>query len=116
MIAPTVTRPALRLSVGGRLDLPEALRIRAALLGAGRGDRVELDLSGTRALDGDAALLLESDLARLERAGARVALQRIPRRLHVQLHVHPILRFAREVDDLFTDPDLDWPGFRPSQR
>lgn len=116
MIAPTLEREALRLTIGDRLDLPEALRIRDALDGTGRGDRVELDMSGTRALDGDATLLLESDLARLERSGARVALQRIPRRLHVQLHVHPILRFAREVDDLFTDPDLDWPGFRPSQR
>jgi hypothetical protein len=116
MIAPTLGREPLRLEVGGRLDLPEALRIREALHAAGRGDRVELDMAGTRALDGDAALLLESDLARLDRSGARVALQRVPRRLHVQLHVHPILRFAREVDDLFTDPDLDWPGFRPSQR
>ncbi len=116
MIAPTVARDALRVSIGGRLDLPEALRIREALNGTARGERVELDMSGTRALDGDAALLLESDLARLERAGARVSLQRIPRRLHVQLYVHPILRFAREADDLFTDPDLDWPGFRHSQR
>lgn len=116
MIAPTATREIVKLTVGTRLDLSEALRIRDSLAGAGRGDRVELDFAGTHALDGDAAVLLEADLSRLERAEARVALHRISRRLHVQLHVHPILRFACGIDDLFTDPDLDWPGFRHSER
>lgn len=115
MIAPTTGQP-LRFAIGGRLDLREALRLRESLRSAGRGDRVDLDLAGTRTLDGDAAVILEADLARLEGAGARVSLHRLPRRLHVQLHLHPILRFARDADDLFTDPDLDWPGFRHSLR
>jgi ABC-type transporter Mla MlaB component len=115
MIATTRSQPGeLRIAVAERLDLEEVRRFRRAVSVAERPDRLEIDMQGVRAADGGAVLLLESDLTRLQRAGTRVSMFRVPRRLQVQLHLHPILRFADDVDDLFTDPDLEWPGFRPS--
>lgn len=105
----------IRLQFGDLLDLVEVRRFRE-LLGTGRPADVQLDFSRVRSADGAAIRLLEMDLGRLDATGCPVSLHRLPRRLQVQLHLHPILRFARDVDDLFTDPDLEWPGFRPSER
>ena len=105
----------IRLQFGDLLDLVEVRRFRD-LLGADVPTDVQLDLSRVRSADGAAIRLLEMDLSRLNAAGCPVSLHRVPSRLQVQLHLHPILRFARDVDDLFTDPDLEWPGFRPSER
>jgi ABC-type transporter Mla MlaB component len=107
---------AVRLRLEGRLDIREATRLRALLSSDPAPKRVEIDMEALRAADGDAVLLLETALSRLGGRGTRVTLHRVPVRLHVLLHHHPILRFARDVDDLFTDPDLDWPGFRHSAR
>jgi hypothetical protein len=108
-------RARIRLQFGDLLDLVELRRFRD-LLGTELPTDVQLDLSRVRSADGAAIRLLEMDLGRLDAEGCTVSLHRLPRRLQVQLHLHPILRFARDVDDLFTDPDLEWPGFRPSER
>jgi anti-anti-sigma regulatory factor len=111
-----VDRDQVRLQLGELLDLAEVRRFRDTLTADQAPQSVQLDLSRVRSADGAAILLLEADLSRLEEAGSRVSLQRLPRRLQVQLHLHPILRFASDVDELFTDPDLEWPGFRHSER
>lgn len=110
---PTV--PPVILRVGERLDMAELRRLRGTLSGGEGPASVELDFSPTRAADGDAVLLLEGDISRLASAGTQVKLRGLSPRLHVQLYLHPILRFAVDADDLFTDPDLDWPGFRASR-
>lgn len=110
-------REPVRLQLGELLDLQELRLFRARLVAADVAPAsVELDLSRVRAADGAALRLLEADLSRLESAGTRVSLQRVSRRLQVQLHLHPILRFVGDVDELFTDPDLEWSGFRHSER
>jgi len=90
-------------------------RFRARLAGR-TPDDAQCDLGFVRSADGAAVRVLELELARLEEGGCSVSLHRLPRRLQIQLHLHPILRFARDADDLFTDPDLEWPGFRHSER
>lgn len=108
--------PDVRLRLGERLDMAELRRIRDALAGAAAPRSVELDLSGARGADGDALLLLEADLSRLADRGSRICLRGISSRLHLQLYLHPIARFADGDEALFSDPDLDWPGFRASRR
>jgi len=97
------------------LDIEEVRRFRGRV-GVETPTEVQLDLSAVRSADGAAIRLLDMELCRLAAEGCAVSLHRLPRRLQIQLHLHPILRFACEVDDLFTDPDLEWPGFRHSER
>jgi hypothetical protein len=99
------------------LDLEQVRRFRDRIGRNGElPSEVQIDISSVRTADGAAIRLLEMELSRLADAGCSVTLHRVSRRLQVQLHLHPILRFADDVDDLFTDPDLEWPGFRHSER
>ena len=81
----------------------------------GRVSELEVDYRRTRRLDADATFLLSEDLRGLERTGARVRLRGLNGRLRRSLRHHPLLLFAAEDEDLFTDPDLEGTGFRPSR-
>ena len=106
----------MRIQLRGVLTMNEVLRARRLLRTAPGCRRLELDLSEVRDVSGDAVAILEADLEQLAASGVRVTLQRISRRVRRRLKLHPILRFTSEWDDLITDPDLDWSGFRPSLR
>lgn len=105
----------LLVGVGPRLDMAEVRRIRHLIRELTPLRRVDLDFGGTRGADADAVLLLEGELSRLEARATKIRLCRVSERLHLQFHLHPVVRFLDRDDDLFTDPDLDWPGFRPSR-
>ena len=106
----------LTVRVGERLDLDQLWRIRS-LAWPRRGvvAALSLDLSRTRGVDADAALLLSRDLRALWNAGTRVRLRGLGPRLRRSLRLHPLLAFCGDDDLLFTDPDLDATGFRPSR-
>lgn len=97
------------------LDLEELWRIRSVVWREARPVSLRLDFAAVRSLAADALLLLHDELASLERRGARVRVVRVSARLRRQLRHHPIRRFLRDEEELFTDPDLDGVGFRPSR-
>ena len=106
----------LSLVLGPLLDLDELWRIRSLVWGADGVGRVRLSFAAVRSLAADALLLLHEEAVALERRGVTVTLDRVSGRIRRQLRHHPIRRFFRdEEDELFTDPDLDHPGFRPSR-
>lgn len=86
------------------------------LADAGDVARLDLDFACVRWLDAAAIRLLADDLNGIEARGARVTVRRLPDGLAGQLSHHPLRRFRSEDDELFTDPDRDYPGFLPSDR
>lgn len=106
----------LAVRVGERLDLDQLWRIRTlAWPRRGTVPALTLDFQHTHALDADAALLLAEDLRALVGSGTRVRLRGLGGRLRRSLRFHPLLAFCTDDDALFTDPDLDATGFRPSR-
>lgn len=106
----------VNVMLGPMLDLDELWRVRSLVWGAEGVGRVRLSFAAVRSLAADALLLLHEELAGLERRGVPVSLDRVSPRTARQLRNHPIRRFLRdEEDELYTDPDLDHVGFRPSR-
>lgn len=100
------------------MNLDELWRWRSSALSAPAPAAVELDLGEVVEVQPDAALLLFADLAALDARGVPVRLRGIASDIRRRLRRHPICRFLRELDsedELFTDPDLDCTGFRPSR-
>lgn len=79
---------------------------------------VELDLAEVVEIEPEAALLLFTDLAALDARGVPVRLRGAAKEIRRLLQRHPICRYLSRTDtddQLFTDPDLDGTGFRPSR-
>lgn len=105
----------LELVVGRRLDLEELWRLRRSLWSKETPADLELDLGSLRQVDADALFLLYEDLLVLARGEARVRLRAVPLTIRRRLRRHPIVRFLLEDEEVFTDPDLEALGFRPSR-
>lgn len=96
-------------------DLAALWHLRELVWAPGPPAALTLDFSRVRSLDPTAVLLLHMELLSLAGSRTRVRLTGLQSRLRRQLRRHPILRFFTEDDVLFTDPDLEASGFRPSR-
>lgn len=103
------------LALCARLDLEELWRLRRDLWTEAPSARLEVDFSRVRSVESDALLLLHEDLSLLARRGSRVRLRAVPLPIRRRLRWHPIARFLWDDEDVFTDPDLEAIGFRPSR-
>lgn len=99
----------------GPWDLAALLRLRELVWVQGPLAALVLDFSRVRSLDPGALLLLHAELARLAGRGTRVRFLGLKPGLRRQIRRHPIARFLTDEDELFTDPDLEACGFRPSR-
>jgi hypothetical protein len=106
----------LRVTLDRRFDLAALRGLRRTLADAGSVARLELDFAAVRWLDAAALRLLAADLAGLEAGGTHVVARRLPETTAGRLRRHPLRRFDTAIDELFTDPDRDRPGFAPSDR
>lgn len=116
--APAGAARLLALTFGSWLNLDELWRWRNSAWSHPAPAAVELDLGEVVEVEPDAALLLFADLAALDARGVPVRMRGIASDVRRRLRRHPICRFLGEADredELFTDPDLDRTGFRPSR-
>lgn len=121
----------LRIALDDRFDIAALRGLRAILADAGDVRHLRLDFAGVRLLDAAALHLLVDDLVGIEARGASVTVVRLPPGVAARLVHHPLRRYAVGMDErtgetadeswladdqLFTDPDRDFPGFVPSDR